>query len=223
MTEEARVIIADDHEAVRSGVSAIVSTDPSIKVVGEAENGFEAVALCVQLQPDVALVDIRMPETDGIWATERITAETQTRVIVLTTYDSDELVARALAAGAHGYLLKSSRGAELIQAVHHVAGRRHVLDPAIAGGVITRLITAAQAPGREAQSLAVDRSQLTVREAEVLDLLADGLTNQSIGEQLRISVTTVKTHVGSLYAKTGVTSRVQLGLIGVAHRNQGTK
>ena len=221
MSEEVRVIIVDDHEAVRSGVSAIVSTDPSITVVGEGENGFEAVSLCVQLQPDVALIDIRMPGTDGIWATERITAETQTRVIVLTTYDSDELVARALAAGAHGYLLKSSRGAELIQAVHHVAGRRHVLDPAVAGSVITRLLTAEHTPEHENQPLAVDHLQLTAREAEVLGLVADGLTNQAIGEQLRISITTVKTHVGSLYAKTGATSRVQLGLIGFAHRNQG--
>src|SRR5690606_22647196 len=128
-------IVADDHEAVRSGVIAILSTDPEITVVGEAESGIDAAALCVAEQPDVALVDIRMPGTDGVWATERITAETRTRVLVLTTYDSDELVAQALAAGAHGFLLKSTRGAELIRAVHHVAERRHVLDPAVAGGV----------------------------------------------------------------------------------------
>lgn len=220
MNEEVRIVIADDHEAVRSGVAAIVSTDPSIKVVGEAENGFEAAALCAQLQPDVALVDIRMPGTDGIWATERITTETHARVIVLTTYHSDELVARALAAGAHGYLLKSTGGAELIRAVHHVAERRHVLDPAVAGGVIAHLVAAEKSPTRrEPRSPTIDRSQLTAREADVLDLLADGLTNQGIGERLQISVTTVKTHVRSLYAKSGVTSRVQLGLLGVAHRN----
>lgn len=212
--EEVRVVIVDDHEAVRSGVNAILSTDPTIKVVGEAENGIDAAALCVKVQPDVALVDIRMPGTDGVWATERITSETQTRVIVLTTYDSDDLIARALAAGAHGYLLKSTRGAELIQAVHHVAAHRHVIDPAIAGGVIARLTAADRTAERETGPLAIDRSQLTGREVEVLDLLAGGLTNHAIGQRLNISVTTVKTHVGALYAKTGATSRVQLGVIG---------
>jgi len=224
MKNELRVVIADDHEAVRSGVIAILSTDPSISIVGEAENGMAAAALCVAEQPDVALVDIRMPGTDGVWATERITAETRTRVLVLTTYDSDELVARSLAAGAHGFLLKSTPGAQLIQAVHHVADRRHVLDPAIAGGVIARAVASddalvgqgdAASPGAR-----LDRSQLTSRESQVLDLLAEGLTNHAIGERLHISVTTVKTHVGALYAKTGATSRVQLGQMAVPRRHE---
>lgn len=224
-----RVIIADDHEAVRSGVAAILSTDPSIEIVGEAENGFDALAACVRDRPDVALVDLRMPGTDGIWATERITSETATRVLVLTTFDSDDLIVQALAAGARGYLLKSTRGAELIQAVHHIAEHRHVLDPAVAGSVIARF-TGAQSGGMdgasgaggagsggplpepgEAARPALDRSALTDREADVLELLAEGLTNQAIADRLHIGITTVKTHVGSLYAKTGATSRVQLG------------
>lgn len=221
MSQEVRVVVVDDHEAIRSGVAAILSTDPNITVVGEAENGFEAAALCVSLHPDVALVDIRMPGTDGIWATERITSESDTRVLILTTYDSDDLVSRALAAGAHGYLLKSSRGAELIQAVHHVASQRHVLDPAVAGGVIAQLVATESSQDREEALPLIERSHLTSRESEVLDLLADGLSNPAIGERLNISVTTVKTHVGSLYAKTGATSRVQLGLAGVKHRQQG--
>lgn len=220
MNDDVSVVIVDDHEAVRSGVSAILSTDPTITVVGEAESGLDATALCIQLQPDIALVDIRMPGTDGVWATERITAETATRVIMLTTYDSDELIARALAAGAHGYLLKSMPGAELIQAVHHVAENRHVLDPAIAGNVIGRLIDIERTPEHVNNLPTINRSQLTTREAEVLDLLADGLTNQGIGERLNIGITTVKTHVGSLYAKTEVTSRVELGLIGMRCREQ---
>jgi len=218
MSSIVRVLIADDHEAVRSGVSAIIATDPQIEVVGEAENGFDAVAACVRLQPDVALVDIRMPGTDGVWATERITNEPPTRVIILTTYDSDDLVARALAAGAHGYLLKSASGTELIQAVHHVAAHRHVLDPAIAGTVIAHL-TAGQ-PGRDAGGLPLDEEHFTARERDVLDLLADGLTNQAIGEQLNISITTVKTHVGALYSKTGAQSRVQLGQLGLQARQR---
>jgi DNA-binding NarL/FixJ family response regulator len=220
VTSEIRVVIVDDHEAVRSGVAAIVSTDPAITVVGEAENGFEAAALCVRQRPDVALIDIRMPGTDGVWATERITAETETRVLVLTTYDSEELVARALVAGAHGYLLKSTRGAELIQAVRHVAECRHVLDPAIAGSVIGHLLESERATEKTPGPPALDRSQLTVREEQVLDLLAEGLSNQSIGDRLHIGITTVKTHVGSLYAKTGVHSRVELGLIGMALRQR---
>lgn len=218
MSGAVRVVIVDDHEAVRSGVAAILSTDPRIEIVGEADNGFDAVTLCAAQRPDVALVDIRMPERDGIWATERITAETGTRVIVLTTYSADELVTRALAAGAHGYLLKSTRGAELLQAVHHVAAARHVVDPAVAGRLIAQAVATEQA-APEPQLPDVDASQLTPRELDVLRLLADGLTNHAIGERLHISVTTVKTHVGALYAKTGVTSRVQLGQLGSALRS----
>lgn len=218
MSETVRVLIADDHETVRSGVAAIIATDPQIEVVGQAENGFDAVTECVRLQPDVALIDIRMPGTDGVWATERITNETATRVIILTTYDSDDLVARALAAGAHGYLLKSASGTELIHAVHHVAAHRHVLDPAIAGTVIAGLNARQQ--DTYMTGLPFDAAHFTTRECDVLDLLADGLTNQAIGEQLNISVTTVKTHVGALYSKTGAESRVQLGQFGLQARQR---
>ena len=205
-----RVVLVDDHEAVRSGVRAILATDPAISIVGEAENGMGAAALCLETEPDVALVDIRMPGTDGVWATERITGQGNTRVIILTTYDTDELISSALAAGAHGYLLKSVRGAELIQAVHHVAADRHVLDPAIAGGVIARLAAAEQARQLPSDNAAL-LERLTERERDVLVLLGEGLSNQQIAEELHVSITTVKTHVGALYAKTGATSRVQLG------------
>lgn len=210
MTDTIRVLIADDHEAVRSGVAAILGTDPGIEVVAEAENGFDALAACHRDSPDVALLDLRMPGTDGIWAAERITAETSTRVLVLTTFDSDDLIAAALAAGAHGYLLKSTGGAELLNAVRHVAAERHVLDPAIAGAVIAGF-TRTQ-PEVEAAPI----EGLTHRETQVLALLADGLTNQQIADELHIGLTTVKTHVGSLYAKSGVESRVQLAQLGVA-------
>ncbi|MBO2990648.1 response regulator transcription factor [Leucobacter tardus] len=208
-----RVVIADDHEAVRSGVAAILATDPAIEIVGEAENGFDALALCVRETPDVILLDLRMPGTDGIWATERITAETDTRVLVLTTYDSDDLIAQALAAGASGYLLKSTRGPDLVRAVHHVAERRHVIDPAVTGGIIARL-NASSGVEAPVASPALDRCRLTGREAQVLDLLAAGLSNQAIADHLHIGLTTVKTHVGALYAKTGTGSRVELARLG---------
>lgn len=208
MTDSIRVVIVDDHEAVRSGVAAILRSDAAIEVVGEAENGLDGVALCLRERPDIALVDLRMPGTDGIWATERITSETGTRVLVLTTFDSDDLIARALAAGARGYLLKTTRGPELVQAVHHVAEDRHVIDPAVAGSVI------AQLNDRSEPTAAAPPETLTSRESEVLALLAEGMTNQQIADRLGIGLTTVKTHVGVLYDKTGTTSRVQLGRLG---------
>lgn len=202
-----RVIIADDHETVRSGVAAILQTDPSIDIVGEAENGFDALTLCHREHPDVALVDLRMPGTDGIWATERITAETGTRVLVLTTFDSDDLIRTALAAGAHGYLLKSTSGQELILGVQHVAANRHVLDPAIVGGIMAQVATRSQ---HAEPSAPAPPNDITERERDVLQLLAAGHTNQAIADALHVSITTVKTHVGALYAKTGATSRVEL-------------
>lgn len=203
MSENVRVIVADDHESVRSGVGAILSTDPGIDIVGQAADGFEALTLCVEHSPDVALVDLRMPGKDGIWATERITNETSTRVLVLTTFDSDDLIASALAAGAHGYLLKTTTGTELVLAVRHVAAHRHVLDPAISAGVIDRYTGAGggtTTPGFD----------LTARERQVWERLALGEGNKQIASALGIGLTTVKTHVGSLYAKTSATSRVEL-------------
>ncbi|MGP6172146.1 response regulator [Microbacterium sp. A204] len=210
MADGIRVVIVDDHEAVRRGVAAILQVDPGIEIVGEAENGFDAVDLCLREQPDVALVDLRMPGTDGIWATERITAATRTRVLMLTTFDSDDLIAAALAAGAHGYLLKTTRGAELIQSVHHVAADRHVIDPAIAGGLIAQLTRQSDQQPTPAAPL----PDLTPRETEVLALVSDGLTNQQIADRLHIGITTVKTHVGALYDKTGASTRVLLGQLG---------
>lgn len=219
MSKPIRVLLADDHAAVRSGVSAILSTSARIRVVAEAENGFDALAHAHRHMPDVALVDLRMPGTDGIWATERITAETATRVLVLTTFDGDDLVTDALAAGAHGYLLKTTGGADLIRAVEDIAQDRHVLDPVVAGTVIAGFAAAARTDAREGVSRRVGgathlaANDLTGREREVLELVASGLSNQGIAEHLGISVTTVKTHVGALYAKSGAISRVLLAQV----------
>jgi len=128
-------------------------------------------------------------------------------VLVLTTFDSDDLIRTALTAGAHGYLLKSTSGQELILGVKHVAANRHVLDPAIAGGIIAQLASRAQPAAPSAPAPLVD---ITARERDVLQLLATGHTNQAISDALHVSITTVKTHVGALYAKTGATSRVEL-------------
>ncbi len=210
MAEGVRVIIADDHEPVRSGVAAILSTDPGIEVVGHAADGFEALTLCVEHSPDVALVDLRMPGKDGIWATERITAGTPTRVLVLTTFDSDDLISSALAAGAHGFLLKTTSGAELVLAVRHVAANRHVLDPAITAGVIDRYTRATSTAASTSAEPPPPLPELTERERQVWERLVLGESNKQIASALGIGITTVKTHVGSLYAKTGATSRVEL-------------
>lgn len=217
MTAPIRILVADDHEAVRSGVAAILGADPAVEVVAEAENGFDAVAQCHEHAPDLAFVDLRMPGTDGIWATERITAETETRVIVLTTFDSDELVMRALAAGAHGYLLKSVSGVEMLQSIRHVMADRRVIDPAIAGGLIERALAGpgTGAKAAHATNPLADPEVLTAREREVLGLLSQGLSNQAIADALGVGVTTVKTHVGALYAKSGAASRVQLASLGL--------
>lgn len=210
MSEGVRVIIADDHEPVRSGVAAILSTDPGIEVVGQAADGFEALTLCVEHSPDVALVDLRMPGKDGIWATERITAETRARVLVLTTFDSDDLISSALAAGAHGFLLKTTSGTELVLAVRHVAANRHVLDPAITAGVIDRYTSASPAAPSPSAEPPHPLPELTERERQVWERLALGESNKQIASALGIGITTVKTHIGSLYTKTGATSRVEL-------------
>lgn len=202
MNSPIRVIIADDHSTVRSGVSAILTTDPNIRVVGEASDGFEALTMCLEHAPDVALIDLRMPGKDGVWATERITTQTGTRVLVLTTFDSDDLISVALNAGAHGYLLKTTTGTELVYAVRHIAQGKHVLDPAIAGVVMTSY---ASSP-TQATSL----PKVTPRERAVWEHLTMGMSNKQIASALGVGVTTVKTHVGSLYTKTGATSRVEL-------------
>ena len=209
-----RVLLADDHEAVRSGVAAILSTDPGIAVVAEAENGFDALVACHRTLPHVALIDLRMPGTDGIWATERIAAETDTRVLVLTTYDSDDMLSRALTAGANGYLLKSASGAEIIRAVRHVAAGRHVLDPAMAGALIAQATAAQRNEDPTAAPVTPEWwERTTARERDVCRFLIAGMTNQEIAAELHIGVTTVKTHVGSLYAKSGTSSRVELAQI----------
>ena len=210
MSEGVRVIIADDHEPVRSGVAAILGTDPGIEVVGQAADGFEALTLCVEHSPDVALVDLRMPGRDGIWATERITAETQARVLVLTTFDSDDLISSALAAGAHGFLLKTTSGTELVLAVRHVAANRHVLDPAITAGVIDRYTSASRAAPSPSAQAPRPFPEFTERERQVWERLVLGESNKQIASTLGIGITTVKTHVGALYAKTGALSRVEL-------------
>ena len=201
-----RVLIADDQELVSTGFRMILSAHEDIEVVGEAADGAAAVELALRLRPDVVLMDIRMPRMDGIEATRRILADPRAgdaRVVVLTTFDADEYVYEALAAGASGFLLKDGPADELLRAVRVVAAGESLLSPAVTTRVIERF--ARRGGLRPAPAL----EELTPRELEVLRLLARGLSNAEIAERLVIGDATVKTHVARVLLKLDVRDRVQ--------------
>ena len=202
-----RVAIVDDQELVRTGFRMILDAEDDITVVGVASDGGEAVALVERSTPDVVLMDIRMPEVDGIEATRRITAAgLPTRVLVLTTFDLDDYVFAAVRAGASGFLLKDTPPEDLIRAVHVVAGGDALLAPT----VTRRLIEEFGKTAPTAVATADDRlSRLTDREREVLVLMARGLSNTEIAEELILGEATIKTHVGRVLMKLDVRDRVQ--------------
>lgn len=190
-----RLMIVDDHPVVREGLRGMLEADPAIAVVGEAASGDEAVVQAAALRPDVILMDLRMPNGDGVGATARIlTARPESRVIVLTTHETDQDIVRAVEAGAAGYLLKDTSRADLLAAIFSAARGETVLSPSVA----TRLITRMRAPVS---------GSLSPREAEVLSLVAEGLTNGEIGKTLFISEATVKTHLLRIFGKLGVSDR----------------
>ena len=202
-----RVAVADDQTAVREGLATLLDLLPNISVVGTAADGDEAVALVARERPDVVLMDLRMPRCDGVEATRRIRAEHPgTQVVVLTTYADDESILRALRAGARGYLTKDAGRNEIGRAIEAAAAGQAVLDPAVQ----ERLLAVAGDPGASPPSAAQPRPDgLTAREAEVLALIAGGLSNAQIAQKLFVSEATVKTHVNHIFAKAGVRDRAQ--------------
>jgi DNA-binding NarL/FixJ family response regulator len=207
-----RVAVADDQELVRAGLCGILRAAPDLAVVGEAATGDQAIALVRAEKPDVVLMDIRMPELDGIEATRRITATEDTKVLILTTFDLDEYVYAALRGGASGFLLKDTLPRQLIDAVRTVAHGDALLAPAITKRLIAHFTARPPAPAAGPAQL----EALTDRELEVLALVADGLTNDEIARYLYISPSTAKTHVRHLLTKLDARDRVQLAII--AHR-----
>ena len=220
-----RVAIADDQQLIRGGFRSLLQSEPDIEVVGEAGTGVEAVQLVTATRPDVVLMDIRMPDGDGLWATEKLAADPRlagTHIVIVTTFELDEYVGRAIRAGASGFLVKDTEPVELIRAVRVVAGGEALLSP----GVTKRLL----------ERLAVDLGDepdltrlapLTDREREVLALVGQGLTNEEIGRSLFLSPLTAKTHVSRIMAKLAARDRVQLvvvayetGLVKAGRREQ---
>lgn len=203
-----RVVIADDHGAIRSGLRLMLEAG-GIEVVGEAGDGAVAIAQCRALRPDVVLMDIRMPGTDGIEATARIVEEELAAVLVLTTFDLDEYVFGAIRSGAVGFLLKSTSASGLVDAVTRVAAGEGMLAPEV-----TRRMLAAFVDGVRDEAPAVPEVDLlTERERDVLACLGRGLSNQQIADELSISEGTAKTHVSRVLAKLGCSSRMQAAVI----------
>jgi len=216
-----RVVVADDQALVRVGFCGIIAATPGLEVVGEAGNGAEAVEAARRAKPDVILMDVRMPVMDGIEATRRITASTDVRALILTTFDLDEYVFAALRAGASGFLLKDTLPADLITAIRVVAGGDALLAPSITRrliGEFTRTSPAPAPPAAPAGDHHVqDRERLaqvlTERELEVLTMVARGLSNAEIADELTISPATAKTHVAHLLTKLDARDRIQLVII----------
>ncbi|MGW2653972.1 response regulator [Streptomyces sp. NPDC001478] len=192
-----RIVLADDHTVMRSGLVALLSSEPTVEIVGEAGDGAEAVRLVERLRPDVILLDLRMPVLDGVGATERIVAgDAPTRVLILTTYDTDADIERGVEAGATGYLLKDATREQLVEAIHTASRGETVLAPRVAQRLVARMRRPAPVT-------------LTAREAEVLRAVADGLSNGDIGRRLFIGEATVKTHLLRIFAKLDVSDRTR--------------
>lgn len=197
------VVVVDDHRVVRAGLVALLSRHREITIVGEAGNGAEAVRLARALKPDVVLMDIRMPEMNGVEATRQIRAESPTvEVLILTTYDDDELIWSGLEAGAKGYLLKDAPAEELISAIFQVAAGHSILPPNIAAKLVTRIRHGGGSPERPS-------ANLTERELDILRLIAQGTPNKEIAATLHISENTVKTHISNVLHKMDAKDRTE--------------
>ncbi|MGV9680195.1 response regulator [Nocardia sp. NPDC003482] len=207
-----RVLLVDDQRLVRAGLRMLCSNAADLEVVGEAASGAEAVRLAERTRPDVVLMDLRMPGMDGIRATATIlAARPATRVLALTTFDDDDHLYPALAAGACGFLVKDASPTDLLDGIRRAARGERPFSPEVLARVVESAVDARTAP--PAPPLA--RANLTERESQVLHLVSQGLSNAEIAERLQVGVTTVKTHIANLMAKTGASNRVRLAVLGL--------
>ncbi|BDG37814.1 response regulator transcription factor [Saccharococcus caldoxylosilyticus] len=204
-----RVLLADDHEMVRIGVSAFLASQPDMEVVGEADNGKQAIDLALELRPDIILMDLVMPEMDGIEAIKHIIAQwPEAKIIVVTSFLDDEKVYPALEAGATSYMLKTSKANEIANAIRATFYGQSVLEPEVTNKVMTKM--------KQKKEL-LPHEELTNREMEVLLLMAQGKTNQEIADELFIAVKTVKVHVSNILSKLGVQDRTQAVIYAFKH------
>jgi DNA-binding NarL/FixJ family response regulator len=206
------VVVADDQPLVRAGIVMLIAAEPGIEVIGEASDGRQAIDLAQTLKPDIVLMDVRMPSTDGVAATRLLCSDPAgegtdhlTKVLILTTFSDDEAIYGSLRAGASGFLLKHAAPHDLIAAIHKVAAGDAWIDPAVAGRIIATLAQSPAPGGLSSQPV----ERLTPREREVLKLMAHGLSNTEIKDRLVISDATVKTHVARIVMKTGSRDRTQ--------------
>ena len=202
MTETITILIVDDHPIVRQGLATVLEQESDLSVVGQAANGAEAVAKARELSPDIILMDLQMPEMDGVEAINRILAEERgAGIIILTTYDTDDHIFRGIEAGARGYLLKDSPPEEVIRAIKTVNRGESLIEPRVASRLLERLGQLSRGPAPE--------STLSRREIEVLEVMATGAANKQIASDLNIGQSTVKTHIVRIFNKLGVNGRTE--------------
>jgi two-component system, NarL family, response regulator DevR len=214
VTTPVRVFVVDDHEVVRRGIADLLGTADDLEVVGEAGTAAEALARIPAARPDVAVLDVRLPDGSGIDVCREIrSALPDVRCLILTSYDDDDAILAAVMAGASGYLLKEIRGNNLVDGVRQVARGRSLLDPSVTERLMNRL--------REGPSQDKRLDSLTDREREILGLIADGLTNRQIGERLFLAEKTVKNYVSAVFAKLGMQRRTQAAVYGAELRRDG--
>ena len=214
-SKEIKLVLADDHAVVRSGTRELLEQEPDLKIVGEASNGEEAVRLAYELQPDVMVMDVRMPKMSGVEATRRIKAEApDVRVLVLTAHDDDEYVFALLQAGANGYLLKTAEIEELVRAIRTVAAGQSALAPEVTGKVVAQFASGKSLPEILTESQE-NYDGLTDRELDILRLVGQGLSNKQIGKKLFISDRTVQAHLSNIFSKLNVSSRTEAVMYGV--------
>lgn len=205
LSEAIRVVVADDQRLLRAGFAVILGAEPDIEVVGEAADGVEALEAARTLRPDVVLMDIRMPNMDGLSATRHVLEQTSARVLILTTFDADEYVLAALRAGASGFLLKDAPSEQLVSAVRCIAAGDALIDPSITRRLIIQFLHANRPRAAESPELTAP----TPRERDVLRQVAQGLSNAEIASRLVVEESTVKTHVGRILTKLHLRDRVQ--------------
>ncbi len=205
-----RIIVADDHELARTGLIRMLDGEPDIAIVGEAATGTAAVALCADLQPDLVLMDVRMPEMDGLTATGEIHRRSpRTAVLIVTLYEQQDYIVRAIRAGASGYLLKDASRPHILEVIRKVLNGESAIDSVITMRVLQSILS----PARIGEQRPIEA--LTHRETEVLQLLAEGYTNQEIALSLRIGAGTVKSHVEHIISKLGASGRTQAAVLAV--------